>query len=272
MTVPATGSLADALAPIRWPTLILISARVVGLMLVGPLWSQASVPAQLRGAMVIALSLMLLPTVPAGAVPDELALVPFPILADLMMGIAIGLTGAVMIQGVAMAGEIASMQMGLQLGPTLSPLAEGSTSGVGELATMLATAVYVTLGGHLVLFGGLARSFQAVPPGGVIDMARGAQLLVTLAGTIFSTAVRVAAPFIVALILANVALVVLNKAVPQLNAMAVAFPVTIAVGLVVLGAALPLMVQFVGRAVHALPAQVDAVVGTLAPAGGGPTR
>jgi flagellar biosynthetic protein FliR len=218
--------------------------------------------------MVVVLSLMLVPTVPRGAVPDSLVLLPFPVAADLLVGVAIGLTGAVLTHATTMAGEIAALQMGLNLGPTLSPMAPGAPSGVGELESMLTLALFVTLGGHLALFEGVARSFHAIPPGGVIDFSRGAQVLVTLAGTIFSTAVRVAAPMIAALLLANLALAILNKAVPSLNAMALAFPITIPLGLLVLGAALPLTGQYIGRAVQALPAQVEQVVGALVPEGG----
>jgi len=147
-------------------------------------------------------------------------------------------------------------------------MAEGATSGVGEIKNLLALAIYVTLGGHLVLLAGVARSLDAIPPGGTIDAVRGGTAIVALAGTIFDVAVRAAAPVIAALLLANFALAILSRAVPQLQAMAIAFPITIGLGFLVMGAALPFTGAFVGEWVGTLPGTVARTVGAFVPAGG----
>jgi len=265
-----SGSLLEALSPVAWPTLVLVTARVVGLMLIAPLWSNQSVPAKVRGAIVVLLSLMLLPAVPADEVPGDVMLLPLPIAVEILVGLAIGLCGAVIQWGVALGAEVASLQMGLNLGPSMSPMADSAPSGLGELTTMLALALYVTLGGHLMLLQGVAQSFHVIRPGGAVDFAGGSQALIALVGTVFSAGVRVAAPLIVALLLANAALGVINKAVPQLNAMTIAFPVTIGVGLVVFGASLPYAGAFIGRSVQALPQQAARVVDAMAAGGARP--
>ena len=52
---------------------------------------------------------------------------------------------------------------------------------------------------------------------------------------------------IVALLLTHMALGLLGRAVPQLNGMMVSFPITIALGLLMLGAALPVMAAVIER-------------------------
>jgi flagellar biosynthesis protein FliR len=52
--------------------------------------------------------------------------------------------------------------------------------------------------------------------------------------------------------------------VPQLNVMMLSFPVTIAIGLVAFGAALPFLAQFLAGAVEALPGQVGRTIGSFA--------
>ena len=54
-------SLVQALAPAHWPTLVLVSARMVGLMLAAPLWSFAGMPKSIRGALVIVFTVTVLP-------------------------------------------------------------------------------------------------------------------------------------------------------------------------------------------------------------------
>jgi flagellar biosynthetic protein FliR len=260
-------SLAQALAPSHWPMLVLVSARIVGLMLAAPLWSFAGVPKSVRGALVIVFTVTVLPTVHETTLPPDYLGLVMPLASELMLGLAIGLVGAVFTAGMGLAGEVATLQMGLNLGPSLSPMAEASVTGIGDLETMLALAIYATLGGHLVLLTGVAGSFEAIPPGAALDVVQGGRAVATLAGTVFVVAVRAAAPIIAALLLANLGLAILSKAVPQLNAMAVAFPITIGLGLLVFGAALPYTGPFIARWVGGMQGSVGTMVDafTLAP-------
>jgi flagellar biosynthetic protein FliR len=260
-------SIVQALQPSHWPTLVLVSARLVGLMLAAPLWSMAGVPKSGRGALVIVFTLIVLPTVEERPLPTETLGLVLPLAGELALGLAIGLIGAVFMAGIGLAGEVAALQMGLNLGPALSPMADATVTGVGEIKNMLAMCLYLTLGGHLVLLAGVAASFQAIPPGGAVDLGGGGRAVGVLAGTVFSVAIRAAAPIMVALLLANVGLAILSRAVPQLNAMAVAFPITIGLGLLMVGAALPFTGAFIGQWAGRLPESVARMVGAFTPAG-----
>lgn len=256
----------DVVQPAWWPTFVLVSARVVGLLLVAPLWAMTGVPSSVRSALAVVLSVGLLPSVPRATLPADFLALPIPLATELLLGLAIGLVGAVFMQGVAMAGEVVMLQMGLNLGQSLAPMVEVGASGVGELKSLLALTIYATLGGHLVLLAAVQGSFGAIPPGGAIDMTAGAHAVITLAGTVFSTAVRAAAPIMVALLLVNLALAILNRAVPQLNGMAIAFPITTGIGLVLLGAALPFFARYVGDWTGGMGATAASVVRAFTPA------
>jgi flagellar biosynthetic protein FliR len=260
-------SIVQALQPAHWPTLVLVSARLVGLMLAAPLWSMSGVPRSFRSAMVILFTLILLPTVSEQPLPTEPLGLVLPLAGELAMGLAIGLIGAVFMAGIGLAGEVAALQMGLNLGPALSPMADATVTGVGELKNLLAVCLYVTLGGHLVLLSGVAESFRAIPPGGTVNLEAGGRAVGVLAGTVFSVAIRAAAPIMVALLLANVGLAILSRAVPQLNAMAVAFPITIGLGLLMLGAALPFTGAFIGQWAGGLHGSVGRMIDAFTPAG-----
>jgi flagellar biosynthetic protein FliR len=236
-------------------------------MFAAPLWSMAGVPKSVRGALVLLYTLAVLPAVTETRLPPDFPGFLGPLATELMLGLAIGLTAAVFMAGVALAGEVASMQMGLNLGPALAGMPEMPVGGIGELKSMLALVCYVTLGGHLVLLQGVARSLEVIPPGGAIDVVQGGRAATALAGTVFTTGVRVAAPIMVALLLANLGLAILARAVPQLNSMAVAFPITIGLGLLLLGAALPFLGQLIGNWTMQLPGIVAGTIGAFVPMG-----
>ena len=149
-----------------WPAFVLVSARVAGLFLVAPLWSMVGLPKSIRGAVAVLLSVVLLPAVPrVSPLPDDMIAVSMILAGETLVGIAIGLSGALAMHGIVLAGEVTSLQMGLSLGQALGSLPEGATVGVGQLQGYFALTIYLSLGGHITLYQGLAASFAAIPPG-----------------------------------------------------------------------------------------------------------
>jgi flagellar biosynthetic protein FliR len=261
--------LARAFAPELWPTFVFVTARVGGLMFIAPLWSMAALPRSARAAVTVLLSLLLLSSCPRAAVSGEVFDLPVGLAMEVVIGLAIGATAAVLVQAATLTGEIVSLQMGLSLGPMVANDPELQVPGVAPLKSVLAMLIYVAAGGHLVLLQGVAASLQALPPGAPIDLVPGAGAVTQLFGTLFSSALRTAAPAMIALLLANATLALLNRAVPQLNAMMVGFPLTIGVGLIALGASLPFAGGTLARAMDGLPGAVEVVIESFAvpPAG-----
>lgn len=259
-----SGSLVNALQPIHWPTLAMVSTRAAGLMLVAPLWSMAALPGSMRGALAMVLSAAVLPTVQP--VTDSPLLI-LSMGSELLLGLALGLVGAIFMYGLSIAAEVISLQMGLSLGAAIAPGADLGTGGIGQVTMLLTLAVYASIGGHLALVEGFARSFTLIPPGGAPDLAQGSKVMVALAGTAFDVGVRAAAPAMVALLITNLSLALLSRAVPQLNTMMVAIPITVAVGLLALGAALPSLAEWIGGWAAGIGGQADHVMRafTLAP-------
>lgn len=249
--------------PGRWPVFALVSARVSGLMLMAPLWSMPGLPKMVRAGIVVLLTLLLMPLVASVRVPEAALALPLPLAGELMVGLLIGLTAAVIVYGVTLAGEVISLQMGLSLGHALAPTPEAEVSSVGQLQSVLGLLIYASVGGHLMLIRGLADSLSVLPPGVLPSFEAVGRSGALLFGTLFSTALRAAAPVMVALLLANVAIAILGRAVPQLNAMMVSFPITIGLGLLVLGLALPSIGGAVVGWIEGLPRDLAGVVSTL---------
>jgi flagellar biosynthetic protein FliR len=259
----------QVLAPGRWPAFVLVSARLSGLMLTAPLWSMTNLPARARAAITVLLSIVLLPSVPATKLPEELLALPLPFAMEMVVGIVIGLTAAILVQGVALAGEIISLQMGLSLAPQLAPMPDLQVSGVGLILSNLVLLIYVGIGGHLMLLRGLADSLQTLPPGLPMDLAGGRDTVVA-AGGVFRCALSTAAPVMVTLLLAEISVALLSRAVPQINAMMISFPVAIGVGLIMTGAALPFLATSIEGWMHQLPGSVVTLLGALQSAPAGP--
>lgn len=266
-----TPALLEFLAPIQWPLFALVSARVVGLLLIAPLWAMQAIPARVRAAVAVVMSLALLPVAGKMSTPFT---GPLPVLAlvnELLLGLAIGFSAAVFLYGLTVAAEVVSLQMGLSLGAAFGGTSEVGAPGIGQLYGQFTLVLFAGMGGHLILLTAVGASFVAIPPGSALNFESGAATLLLFGGTVFSVAIRVAAPVIVALLITNLALAILNRAVPQLNTMMVAVPITVAVGLITLGGTLSLLSGEIARWIASLDDGALRIIESFRPlAMGGP--
>jgi flagellar biosynthetic protein FliR len=244
------------LIPRSVPTFAFVLTRVSGLMMTAPMWSMGGTPRTLRAAVTMLLTIALLPAAPRVGLPDPLVALPAGLALEMMVGVLIGLTAAVFVQGAAMAGEVVSMQMGLSLGPAFSPMTDVLVPGVGQFKTMLAIMIYLAVGGHLVLLQGVAHSLREIPPGSGLSAGGAVDVAAHLLGTVYRTAIQASAPVLVSLFLVNIAVGIASRAVPQLPAILVLFPVTVGVGLIVLGFAVPMLAEVLNGWMSALPEHI----------------
>ena len=115
-----------------------------------------------------------------------------------------------------------------------------TTGPVSRLYQTLGIAVLFAIDGHLVLIGGLARSFDLAPMGG-FRADRMASLLARDVSDFLLSAVQIAAPILAALFVTEILLGLASRAAPKLNVMVLGFGAKSLVLFALLGAALPLI-------------------------------
>lgn len=231
-------------APGAWPSFVLISARISGLMILSPFWSLVSIPRPSKGALIVVLAAILTPLAGTVPFPDRVLSIPMPLMMEFTIGLVIGLCAAVVAHALMLASEVVSMQTGLSLGQVLTPNLETGGPALSQLYWLLGLAVFVGIDGPTVMLQALARSIVDFPPGSSsITFTEGPMAVLNLTGSVFRYAIQICAPVMVALTLANLLMAILSRAVPQLNAMAMAFGVTLSIGLLMIGLSLSLVVR-----------------------------
>ena len=106
---------------------------------------------------------------------------------------------------------------------------------------------FLTLDGHLQVIVALIDSFQSVPIGAGGFGAPGFHTVAQWGGAIFSSGLLLSLPVVVALLIANLSLGILNRAAPQIGVFQIGFSVTLLVGLLLLLLMLPNMIPFFAR-------------------------
>lgn len=211
----------------------LVALRVTGLMLIAPLFSSRAVPGPIRVGLILALTLFLAPAI-APAEPSIAALA-----SELVVGVVIGIGAALVVAAAEFAGDLLAVEIGLSGASTMDVMNQTSMPVLGQFTQLFMVMLLLGMDGHLIMIDALRESFAAIPAGGAIDLESGMPGVVGAGSIVFARGLQFAAPVVAAVTLANVALGILARTVPQLNVLMMAFPIQIMLGLTTLALALP---------------------------------
>lgn len=225
------------IAALLWPL-----SRILGMIAAAPIFGNTSFPVSAKVVLGILIAMIMAPVVPAMPAADPMSLAGLMILLQQMLiGLAMGFSMRIVFAAVEMAGEVASMTMGLGFASVFDPQTKGRSSAVSQFMTLIATMVFLAVNGHLLLLEVLHESFVALPISGTPMSSSLALQLVQWGGAIFMFGIQLSLPIVAALLITNVALGILTRAAPQLNIFGIGFPVSLGVGLILLSQALPYM-------------------------------
>lgn len=213
--------------------------RVLAFFAVSPLFSNTAAPVRIRLVTGIAVTLGILPLVPAlPAVDINSGEGLWMIAREMSVGLAMGFAMRIVFAAFIMAGEQIGFQMGLGFAVFYDPQNTAQTAVIAQYFSLLTILIFLSLNGHLMMLATLAQSFQAIPISTQPLPAEVWSGLVLFGSKIFSAGLLLALPVTVALLITNLALGVLTKAAPQLNLFAIGFPITLVVGFLVLSSSL----------------------------------
>lgn len=241
-----TAELNALLAAFLWPL-----TRVLALVASAPVLGNPSVPLRAKIGLAFMITLAVAPTLAPMPQVDPGSLAGLLILAQqLVIGLAMGFAMRIVFVAVEMAGELIGLQMGLGFATFFDPQSAGHIPVVGRFLGLLAALVFLSVNGHLQMISLLSQSFSALPVSGEGIAAPGFRTLAFWGGEIFAAGLLLSLPLLAALLITNLALGILTRAAPQLNIFAVGFPLTLAIGLLVLALALPYFTPVLERLIR----------------------
>jgi flagellar biosynthetic protein FliR len=217
-------------------------ARIGACLMVAPMFGARFVPARTRILLAAALTALVVPLLPAPAIAPFSGEGFVVVAQQLLIGVALGFALQVVFDALGLAGQLLANSMGLSFAFNVDPLRGSSTAALGQLYIILATLVFLSLGGHLALIEVLVAGFTPMPIGAGLPH-EGLWAIVLWGGTLFSGAISIALPGVTALLIVNLAFGVMSRAAPSLNLFAVGFPISLIVGLVVLLAGMGPLVE-----------------------------
>lgn len=234
--------------------------RIGAAMLAAPFFGAGSVPPQVRVILAGALAVLVCAWTPLPVPPALFSVQGMLIVAgEVLVGISLGFVLQLLFAAPTIAAEIIGGTMGMSMASAVDPHSGSHSPALGQYFAVVLTVIFLGVGGHLQWMALLVESYRVFPPG---QTWLGAERMATIAGfgtLTFITAVAVALPVTLILVLVQVLTGVLSRSAPALNLFALGLPAGVLAGLAALIVSAPL----VSEQMTALSAESVALVASL---------
>jgi flagellar biosynthetic protein FliR len=218
--------------------LLTISVRLTGIMLFAPFLGSVAIPARMKAMLVLTLTALLYPMTSAKIPALTISQWPMVVFTELVIGLAFGVAANIVFDGVQMAGQILSVQMGYSLVNILDPQTQVDSTVVATIHQTFAMMIFLRLNVHFWILAAVARSFDYLPPASGHISGAFTTTVLHASASIFSVGIQIAAPGLCATLFADIALGLLGKASPQLPLMLLGPAVKSILGLLIMISAL----------------------------------
>jgi flagellar biosynthetic protein FliR len=212
----------------------LVFLRVGAAMAVLPVFGEQMIPMRIRLGLTLAFTLIVAPAVLPGilAMLDGGTPGALMILTEVLAGLSLGLALRLFVMALQIAGTMAAQAT--SLAQFFGGAGADPQPAMAQLLLIAGLALAVAAGLHVRAAEALILSYDLLPAGQLPSPAVMAEWGTAQVARAFTLAFTLAAPFVIAALIYNVALGVINKAMPQLMVVLVGAPALTLGGLALL--------------------------------------
>lgn len=227
----------------RW---MFLMTRVGAALMAAPFFGAGNVPPQVRVMVTAAMALLVDVYTRAAAPADLMSMAGFlAIIGEVAVGTMLGFVLQFAFATPQIAAEIIGGGMGLSLAATVDPQSGARSPALGQYFSVVMTLIFLGMGCHLQWLALVVKSYEAFPPGHVLGSAILAPshlgVVLGFGSQMFATAVMMALPVTLALLLVQVLAGLLSRSAPSLNLFSLGLPAGILGGLAALLATAPMI-------------------------------
>lgn len=232
----------------------LILLRMIAFVISAAIFSAPSVPLMMKILFPVALTMMMYSGVATNKlvahvadVQDQIIILSF---FELIVGLCMGFLTRLFFFAVSMTGEMLSVSLGLGQAQIFNPLMGTQGNALEQFLVMFSTLLFFAINGHHILIQGLLQSFSSIPIAQVDIQAVEFRNIVLAIQNLFIIAIQIAAPVLISMLVIQIGIGLLSRAVPQINVLSTASSVSALIGIILLIICLPLMSSQMSNAIE----------------------
>lgn len=235
----------------------MIMARIVGLIVVGPIFSRKEVFAMGKVAIIFWLTFMLMYTIPLPeSLPDTQLAFFLMMLADFLIGAIIGVIMQLLVIGVEFAGSLMDTQAGLSVAALLDPSLGRQVTILSLMLNWVAIIIFLQIDGHHLILSSLIQSFKILPIGVPVNISQASYFMAQLGSQLFYIAMTLSAPVLLIVFITDFAFGLLNRVAEQVNVFQLGFQIKPSVSLIVFLGMIPGLVETIAGIMEDLTEQM----------------
>jgi flagellar biosynthetic protein FliR len=242
----------------------LIFMRMSGFILLNPILGRKNIPAQVKGGMVIVFTLLVY-SFSSAQVPEPVNSIEYAVLLikEFAMGYVIGFVMELFFLVITFAGSIIDYQMGLSMATIFDPQSNAQIALSGSIYHTYFMLLFFAVDGHLALFKLLITSAETVPYGQVVFGTQIAWAMLEIFIQCMIMAIKFAFPIVAIQFLAEIAVGILMKMIPQINVFVVNIQAKLIIGLLMLVFLFSPMSDYLGDIISQMLLTVESTIRLL---------
>ena len=153
---------------------------------------------------------------------------------EFLVGIIISFVISIIFIAAQFAGSLIDFNSGFGFASVVDPLTQENVTLTSKFYFLMTMTLFFTIGGHNLMVKGVVESYRILPLATFKLNIESIKFLMKSFSSIFSIGFKIAAPVFASLFLAEIALAILARAIPQLNVFLIGFSLKISVLFIVL--------------------------------------
>lgn len=221
--------------------------RLGTFFVVVPLLSMRNIPILVKLGLGALCSLAIMPPLDPSWNLESLGVLVLLALQEVALGFLLAFLVILVFGIVTFAGHYVDTPLGFGMASVFDPALGGQVPVFSQFYNVLAALLFFGLDAHLWLIQALQHSFRVIPFGGTLKIEPTFWLVMNLVQQMFIIGIQIALPIVATILLTDIGLGIVIRAVPQINVFVLGFPIKIAVGLIVVVFALPTFVYITSQ-------------------------
>jgi flagellar biosynthesis protein FliR len=244
---------------------LLIFARMSAFLVVWPVFGGMNVPSILKILFSFLLTLVLFPILKSNfhhtfSSYQELIMYAGK---EVLVGLIMAQISFFFFYMIQIASDIISTSMGISSAHMFNPTMQATATPVDNLYYALAVLFFLLINGHHMFLTGLVQSYDIIPIYRWTLEAKSFVQVTLIAKDIIVLGLQLAAPVLVSILLINISLAIVGRAVPQINVLTTSMPINIMVGIVILIISMPFVMSQFGDSLEMFATQFFNILKTI---------
>jgi flagellar biosynthetic protein FliR len=228
--------------------LMFAACRIFGVLALNPIFGRQIIPSIVKVGLSLGLALFT-----AGGMSDVIVInytgiaMLIAMIKEFSVGLLLGFVMNLFFSIFHFGGQIIDYQLGLAMASMFDPTTNSHISITGNMLTIFYTMLFFVTNSHLNLMAIAISSYDVAPLGFAPINGEISIYIVELFAYILIYAVQLALPWIVTIMVVEVAVGIMMKVVPNINVFVVNIQMKIVCGLVVLITIVPVLTRFMSQ-------------------------